>query len=105
MSALADEVREAVRQAIREELPRVLAELQQATSPRAGDMLVGVEAAARRLGLAKGTVYKMAEKCELPSHKIKGRLLFSPADLDTYADARRRSPEIVAQLAARSEQP
>jgi hypothetical protein len=48
----------------------------------------------------------MAARCELPSHKIGGRLVFAPADLDAYAAARRRSPEKVRALAAKAlEQP
>jgi excisionase family DNA binding protein len=86
---------EAVRRVLREELPRVLAELQQGQQPHAVEDLVGVGAAARRLGLAVGTVYKLAGKCELPSVKIGARLLFKLADLDVYAAARRRSPERV----------
>jgi len=103
MSALQDEMREAVRQALREELPRVLAELRQGVQPQAAD-LVGVEAAARRLGLRPGTIYKLAASIALPSHKIGGRLVFSHVDLDAYAAARRRSQERVAQLAAKSEE-
>jgi excisionase family DNA binding protein len=101
-------LKEAVRQVLREELPRVLAELQQGVglpvgvhdSLRRVDGLIGVEAAARHLGLAAGTVYKLARKCELPSVKMGTRLLFKLADLDAYAAARRRSPERVTAIAA-----
>ena len=54
-----------------------------------------------RLGLKAGTVYKMAARSELPSHKIGGRRMFAPADLDDYAKARRCSPERVLELANR----
>ena len=64
MSALADEIRAAVREALREELPRALAELQQ-RAPKAAEDLVDVAGAAPRLGLAVGTLYKMAEKVDL----------------------------------------
>lgn len=53
---------------------------------RMGRRLVGVEEAARHLGLSTSTVYKRAERCELPSVKEGGRLLFRMADLDAYAD-------------------
>ena len=99
MSALGEEIRAAVQQALRDELPRVLAELQHGVP--VADGLLGVTAAAQRLGLKPGTVYKMAARVELPSHKIGGRLLFAPTDLDAYAETRRRSPERVLELAVR----
>jgi excisionase family DNA binding protein len=96
VSALADEIRAAVREVLRDELPKLLAE---ARPQQQGAALVGVTEAARRLGLAVGTVYKMAARLEVPSHKIKGRLLFRAADIEEYTTARRRSPERVAELA------
>jgi excisionase family DNA binding protein len=99
MSALVEEIRAAVQQALREELPRALAELRGSSASAPATELLGVAAAARRLGLRTGTVYKMAARGELPSHKIGGRRLFAPADLDAFAEARRCSPERVRELA------
>src|SRR5713101_681010 len=101
MSALTDEIRTAVRDALREELPRALALAfaeARATSvdvTKAG--LVDVNEAARRLGLRPSTVYKRAESVELASVKLGRRLLFRPADL---ADARRRTPMRVREIVA-----
>ena len=61
--------------------------------------LVSIEEASRLLGLSTSTVYKLAARCELPSVKLGGRLLFKPSDLATHAEARRRSPERVRELA------
>jgi len=91
----ADELKAAVREVLREELAHLLGQAR----PGADADLVDVEEAARRLGLAVGTVYRKAQKCELPSHKLGERVLFSPADLDAYTQARRRSPERVRKLA------
>jgi excisionase family DNA binding protein len=100
MSALAAEIRAAVREALREELSRLLAEALP-TAPRMGEQqLMGVDEAAAHLGLSTSTVYKLAERVELPSTKIGRRLLFRVADLDAYAEARRRSPERVRELVA-----
>ncbi len=104
MSALTDEIRTAVRDALREELPRALALAfaeARATSvdvTKAG--LVDVNEAARRLGLRPSTVYKRAESVELASVKLGRRLLFRPADLADYADARRRTPMRVREIVA-----
>jgi len=64
-----------------------------------GEQLVGVAAAAERLGISTSTVYKMAARVELPSVKLGGRLLFKLADLAAHAEKRRRTPAIVARLA------
>jgi excisionase family DNA binding protein len=102
MSALADEMREACRQALREELarllPPLLAELGRPVQA-ATAALLRVPEAAQRLGLATSTVYKLAERCELPSVLLGRRRLFRPADLDTYAAERRSSPGRVRDLA------
>jgi len=93
-----EELKAAIREVLREELPRLLALGVDA------DGLVDVAEAARRLGLKPGTVYKKAERLELPSVKIGGgRVLFRPADLDAYVEARRRSPERVRELVSRGE--
>jgi len=91
----ADELKAAVREVLREELGHLLGQVR----PGAEADLLDVDAAARRLGLAVGTVYRKAAKCELPSVKIGERVLFRPADLDAYAQERRRSPERVKALA------
>jgi excisionase family DNA binding protein len=92
------EIRAAVRESVRNEVSAMLVEFR---SRNDGDArrLLGVEEAARHLGLSTSTVYKRAERCELPSVKDGGRVLFRIADLDAYADARRRSPERVQMLA------
>jgi excisionase family DNA binding protein len=89
----------AVRRAVREELPRVLAELGRPIQAGPAGALLRVPEAAQRLGLAKSTVYKLAERCELPSVLLGRRRLFRPADLDAYAEERRSSPERVRELA------
>ena len=94
----ADEIKAAVREVLREELQQFLG---QVLPPTDADLL-DVDAAARRLGLAVGTVYRKAAKCDLPSVKLGERVLFRPADLDAYAEARRRSPERVRELVARA---
>src|ERR1700682_1349149 len=105
MSALAEELEAVVRRVLREELPRVLAELREGVQLPIADDLLGVAAAARRLGLRPGTVYKLGARCDPPSHKSGGRVLFSPADLDAYVAARRRSPERVRDLAEQVQKP
>ena len=105
MSAIADEIKTALREVLREELSRMFGQEQLPLSgrPAADDgRLLNVDEAAQRLGLAAGTVYRKAAKCELPSVKLGERVLFRPADLDAYAEARRRSPERVRELVART---
>jgi excisionase family DNA binding protein len=104
MSALQDEIKAAVREVVREEVRTALAELRP-VSASSDAPLVGVAEAARLLGLSTSTVYKRAESCELPSVKAGSRVLFRPADLSAYAEARRRSPELVSQLAANARRP
>jgi excisionase family DNA binding protein len=104
VSALAAEIREAVQQALREELPHLVAELR-AMVAGGGDALVDVDGAARRLGLARSTVYKLAQRCELSSVPMGRSLRFRPADLDAYVEARRRSPELVKKIAADAARP
>jgi len=104
VSALTEEIKAAMREVLREELPRALAQLQP-RSEEDPDRLVGVTEAANRLGLSTSTIYKRAERCELPSVKDGGRLLFKVGDLVAYAEQRRRSPERVRQLAARLTDP
>jgi excisionase family DNA binding protein len=100
MSALQDELREAVRQVLREELPRVLAELRGTNGTAPAAELLDVAGAARRLGLVTSSIYKMAARCELPSVKIGRRLLFRPGDLNAYVERQSRSPERVRAIAA-----
>jgi len=59
-----------------------------------------VDEAAKRLGLATSTVYKLAARVQLPSVKLGGRLLFRVEDLFALVEKHRRSPEQVARLAA-----
>jgi len=92
-----EDIKIAVREALREELPRILAELLP-DAARQPEGLLDVDGAARRLGLAVATVYKRAQRCELPSVKLGERVLFRPTDLDAYAEARRRSPERVRKM-------
>lgn len=87
-----------VREVVREELQRCGA-LRRPVPAAPAEALLGVPEVAQRLGLAKSTVYKRAQACELPSVKVGTRVLFRPADLDAYAEARRRSPERVRELA------
>jgi excisionase family DNA binding protein len=104
VSALAEEIKSAVREVLREELLRALAQLRAAlTTDR--DCLVGVKEAARRLGLSTSTVYRRAERCELPSIKDGSRRLFKIPDLMAYAEARRSSPEKARRLAMVSHGP
>ncbi len=103
MSALADEIKAALREVLREELPRALANLR---PPADGEFYVGVDEAARRLGLSTSTVYKLAERIdELPSVKVGTKVLFKVADLLAYAEKRRRSPERVDRLAKQTYHP
>jgi excisionase family DNA binding protein len=105
VSALAEEIRAALREVLREELPRALAQLRPAPTTDDRDCLVGIKEAARRLGLSTSTAYKRAERCELPSVKDGGRLLFRTADLTAYAEDRRRSPERVNEIAMAARRP
>src|SRR6266851_6376821 len=104
MSALTDEIRTAVRDALRGELPHALAlafaEARATSVDVTNAGLVDVNEAARRLGLRPSTVYKRAESVELASVKLGRRLLFRPADLADYADARRRTPMRVREIVA-----
>jgi excisionase family DNA binding protein len=103
MSALAEEIKSALREVLREELPRALAQLGLKAKDEAdAECLIGVQEAAQRLGLSVSTIYKRAERCELPSVKDGGRLLFKTDDLMAYAEGRRRSPERVHQLAIKA---
>jgi excisionase family DNA binding protein len=96
LSALADELRVVVREVLRDELPRLLAELRQ---PAANETdLLDVNAAAQRLGLSTSTIYKRCASGALPCVKDGSRVLFRPADLDAYAEARQRSPERVCAI-------
>jgi excisionase family DNA binding protein len=94
MSALAEEIKAAVREALRDELPRIL----RSAAPEASSLL-NVDEAAQRLGLKPATVYKRARRGDLPSVALGSRVLFRSADLDAYVEARRRSPERVKALA------
>src|SRR3954463_7441649 len=60
--------------------------------------LLSVTDAAKRLSLGVSTVRRLASKCELSSVKVGRRLLFRPADLDVYTEARLRSPQRVREL-------
>ena len=103
MSAIAEEIKAAVREVVREEVRAALAEGRGAAGPaQASEKMLSVEEAAHYLGLAVSSVYKMAARCELPSVKIGRRVLFGTVDLDAYAQARRRSPERVNTLAAKA---
>jgi excisionase family DNA binding protein len=86
-----EELRDAVREVLREELPRLLADARHSGEPD----LLDLPQAAHRLGLGKSTVRKLAASCELASVKVGRRVLFRSRDLDAYADERRRSPERV----------
>ena len=98
LASLADEIRGAVREALRDELARALADVARPAAREDG--LLRVDEAARRIGLSKSTTYKLAERCELPSVQLGTRVLFRPADLDAYAEARRRSPDRVREKVA-----
>src|SRR6266850_6712191 len=102
MSALADEIKTAIREVLREELPLDDLRLFLARAAAENDRLLSVEEAAQRLGLSVSTVYKKSQTCELASVKMGSRTLFRAADLDAYGAARRRSPERVLQLVARA---
>jgi excisionase family DNA binding protein len=90
-------VEQAVERAIERRLP-----VNESPVPSNGDVLVGVHDAAKRLGLARATIYKMAARVELASVKIGSRLRFRVSDLNDFAEKHRRSPELVARLAAGS---
>jgi excisionase family DNA binding protein len=105
VSAFADEIKAAVREVVREEVRAALAEVRGEAGPaRAPEKMLSVGEAAHYLGLAASSVYKMAARCELPSVKIGRRVLFGIADLDSYAQACRRSPERVKTLAAKAQE-
>src|SRR5207244_2302889 len=71
VSALAEEIKAAVRDVLREELPHVLAKLRgEASQVHAPERMLSVQEASRHLGLANSSVYKMAARCELPSVKV-----------------------------------
>jgi excisionase family DNA binding protein len=101
VSALADEIEAAVRRAFDAMVPRMVDEMMEriATSLAPGAALLDVDAAAQHLGLSSSTIYKLAERCELPSSKLGRRLVFRPADLDAYAEARKRTPALANRLA------
>ena len=102
VSALAEEIKAALREVLREELPLEDLRLFLARAAAESDRMLSVEEAAQRLGLSVSTVYKKSQTCELPSVKMGTRTLFRVADLDAYAAARRRSPERVRELVARA---
>ncbi len=77
---------EIIRELVREELGRALGDRK--GTPQA---LFTVQQAADRLMLAPATVYKMAERREIPSVKIGSRLLFRPEDLDRFIEERLRT--------------
>jgi len=87
-------VEQAVEKAIERRLPAVT------SAPSKTDVLVGVVEAAKRLGLATSTVYKLAARVQLPSVKLGSRLLFRVEDLLAFMEKHRRSLEQVARLAA-----
>ena|SRR5438105_15744354 len=87
-------VEQAVERAMERRLPA------STPAPSNGDVLVGVEEAAKRLGLATSTLYKLAARVEPPAVKLGRRLLFRAEDLVAFAEKHRRSPEQVARLAA-----
>ena len=78
---------------------RALAEARPVPAKNDDKRLVGVKDAAKRLGMSAKTLYKRAASVEIPSVK-DGRLLFRIADLDAYAEAHRRSPELVWKRSA-----
>lgn len=63
--------------------------------------LLDVTAAARRLGMAKSTLYKKANSGEVPSVKVGGRRMFRPRDLDEWVEARVQTEDTIIDLAAR----
>jgi excisionase family DNA binding protein len=101
VSAIADELEAVLRKVLDERLRPIEALLAELQTPGEADHL-GIPEAAKRLGLATSTIYKLAERCELPSVKLGGRVLFKPADLDAYAEDRRRSPSRVREAVARA---
>lgn len=88
---------EALRKVVREEVRAAFQDMRkvEAEDP---EKLVGVAAAALRLGVSKSTIYKLSDKLELPSVKVGAGLRFKIADLDTYKETHRRSPALVAKV-------
>ena len=91
MSAFSEELEAAVRRVLREEMPKLLRE-----DP---ERKVRVMEASKRTGLAKATLYEMAEELKIPSYKVGRALLFKVADLDEYIERTRRSRDAVVRLA------
>lgn len=102
MTPSLEEISATLRSVVREELARLLAARPVEVPPAAETRLLGVDEAARHLGLSRSTLYKRAQRCEVPSIKDGNRVLFRVTDLDTYAEARRRSPERVRNIADRA---
>ncbi len=96
----ADELRAMLREVVREVLPALLAQ----SAVNNPSQLLDIDQAAQHLGLGASTLRKLAARCEVASVKSGRRLLFRAADLDAYAETRRRSPDRVRGLANRAEQ-
>src|SRR5258708_2308771 len=95
-----EDLKTALREVLLEVLPPLLRQ-----APPAG--LLSLEQAAQHLGLGRSTIRRLAQRVTLASVKSGRRLLFKSSDLDAYAEARRRSPELVTKLsdhAVRKEQ-
>src|SRR5260370_28228413 len=86
MTSLTTMVEQAVERAMERRLPTTT------PAPADGDQLVGVAEAAKRLALSTSTLYKMAERVDVPSVKLGGRLLFKVGDLASFPEKLRRSP-------------
>jgi excisionase family DNA binding protein len=63
-----------------------------------GPLMLDVETAAARLGIAPGALRKKAQRSQIPSVKDGKHLRFRPADLEAYVEGRVRSPEKRAAL-------
>jgi hypothetical protein len=51
---------------------------------------MGIEDAAKYLGIAKSTLYKKSSSAEIPCSKASGKLMFLKVDLDAYIEANRK---------------
>jgi len=57
------------------------------------EKLLSVTDAAGLLGVGKSSLYSWAERGQIPSQKVRGRLMFSPSQLEAWLAAQRRPQE------------
>jgi excisionase family DNA binding protein len=54
------------------------------------EKLLSVADTAGLLGVGKSSVYSWAERGQIPSQKVRGRLMFVPSQLQTWLDEQHR---------------